>query len=81
MFMDIRSQPIYRATVGIDWADQKHSLFVRFTDGYSYSRTIDSRPEAIQQWLSELRSICAGEKIAIALEQRRGPCSISYAAI
>jgi transposase len=36
-------------------------------------KEIDSRPEAVQQWLLELRSLCAGEKIAIALEQRRGP--------
>jgi len=31
-----------------------------------------SRPEAIQEWLFELRSACAEGKIAIALEQRRG---------
>jgi transposase len=73
MFMDIRAPLLYKATVGIDWADQKHSVSVRFTDGDSYSREIDSRPEAVQQWLLELRSLCAGEKIAIALEQRRGP--------
>ena len=70
--MDIRPPFSYQATVGIDWADQKHDVFVRFTNGNSYRRKIDSRPEAIQEWLLELRSACAEGKIAIALEQRRG---------
>lgn len=69
--MDIQTS--YQATVGIDWADQKHSVFVRFSDGDSYGQTIGSRPEAIQQWLLELKAKCAEGKIAIALEQRRGP--------
>jgi len=70
--MNIPSQSPYRATVGLDWADQKHDVFVRFADGDSYRRKIDSRPEAIQEWLLELRSTCGEGKIAIALEQRRG---------
>jgi hypothetical protein len=72
MFMDIRSPLPYQARVGIDWADQEHEVFVRFASGDSYRRKIDSRPEAIQGWLLELRSACAEGKIAIALEQRRG---------
>jgi transposase len=72
MFMDIRSPFPYQAAVGIDWADQKHDVFVRFANGDSYRRKIDSRPEALQEWLLELRSACAEGKIAIALEQRRG---------
>jgi Transposase len=71
MFMDIQAS--YQATVGIDWADQKHSVFVHFSDGDSYGRKIDSRPKAIQQWLLELRAKCTAGKVAIALEQRRGP--------
>lgn len=70
--MDNRPPLLYQATVGIDWADQKHDVFVRFTNGDSYRRKIGSRPEAIQEWLLELRSACAEGKIAIALEQRRG---------
>lgn len=72
MFMIIPSQFPYQATVGLDWADQKHDVFVRFASGDSYRRTIDSRPEAIQEWLLELRSTCGEGKIALALEQRRG---------
>src|ERR1700716_2452678 len=72
--MDIRPPFSYQATVGIDWADQKHDVFVRFANGNSSRRKIDSRPEAIQEWLLELelRSAFAEGKIAIALEQRRG---------
>ena len=70
--MDHRPPFLYQATVGIDWADQKHDVFVRFRNGNSYRRKIGSRPEAIQEWLLELRSACAEGKIAIALEQRRG---------
>jgi hypothetical protein len=70
--MDNRPPFLYQATVGIDWADQKHDVFVRFTNGDSYRRKIGSRPGAIQEWLLELRSACAEGKIAIALEQRRG---------
>jgi Transposase len=69
---NIPSRFPYRATVGVDWADQKHDVFVRFANGDSYRRKIDSRPQAIQEWLLELRSACAEGKIAIALEQRRG---------
>jgi transposase len=72
MFMNTRSPIPYLATVGMDWADQKHDVFVHFANGDSYRRKIDSRPEAIQEWLLELRSACAEGKIAIALEQRRG---------
>ena len=70
--MNIPSQFPCQATVGLDWADQKHDVFVRFANGDSYRRKIDSRPEAIQEWLLELRSTCGQGKIAIALEQRRG---------
>ena len=70
--MENRPPFSYQATVGIDWADRKHDIFVRFANGSSYRRKIGSRPEAIQAWLLELRSACAEGKIAIALEQRRG---------
>ena len=79
--MTIRPRFPYRTTVGLDWADQKHDVFVRFANGDSYRRKIDSRPEAIQEWLLELRSACAEGKIAIALEQRRGALFFSYAPI
>ena len=73
MFMNIRSPVLYKANVGIDWADQKHDVFVRFAAGDCYRRKIASRPELIRAWLLGLRSACAEGKIAIALEQRRGP--------
>jgi transposase len=71
--INTNSEVHYRATVGIDWADQKHDVFVRFSDGSSYGRKIASQPEAVQQWLLELQTLCPEGKIALALEQRRGP--------
>ena len=70
--MGNRSVFLYQATVGIDWADRKHDVLVRFANGSSHRRKIGARPEAIQAWLLELRSACAQGKIALALEQRRG---------
>jgi transposase len=70
--MNRKAQIPYQATVGIDWADQNHDVCVRFCNGNFDCRTISSRPEAIQEWLFELRSFCDQGKIAIALEQRRG---------
>src|ERR1700737_2308275 len=70
--MENRPPFFYQATVGKEWANRKHYVFLRFANGSSYRRKIDSRPKAIQEWLFELRSACAEGKIAIALEQRRG---------
>ena len=81
MFMDIPSPFPYKATVGIDWADQKHDVFVRFAKGDSYRRKIDSRPEAIQEWLLELRSACAEERSPLLLNNVVGLCFTSYAPI
>jgi hypothetical protein len=72
MFMIILYRFPCKATVGLDWADQQHDVFVRFANGDSYRQKIDSRPEAVQEWLLELRSACAEAKIAIDLEQRCG---------
>jgi hypothetical protein len=81
MFMDIRAPLLYKATVGIDWADQKHSVSVRFTDGDSYSREIDSRPEAVQQWLLECDHFALEKKSPLLLNNAVARCSISYVAI
>ena len=70
MLMNTRSPIPYQAKVGMDWADQKHDVFVHFANGDSYRLKIESRPEAIQEWLLELRSACAQGKIAIALFKR-----------
>ena len=65
--------PAYAVTVGIDWADLKHDVFERHPDGSLHHQQISSSPEAITNWLFALRSVSAQGRVAVALEQRRGP--------
>jgi len=65
--------PAYAVTVGIDWADLKHDVFERHPDGSLHHQQISSSPEAITDWLFALRSVSAEGRVAVAVEQRRGP--------
>jgi transposase len=65
--------PPYAVTVGIDWADLKHDVFERHPDGSLHRQQISSSPEAITNWLFALRSVSAEGRVAVAVEQRRGP--------
>src|SRR5437867_12961730 len=61
------------AFVGLDWADQKH--VVTFQEANSDQRqcfTLDQAPEALQNWIQQLRDRFAGRPVAIAVEQKRG---------
>src|SRR5215510_7620267 len=62
-----------RAWIGIDWADEKHdvSLYDMAT-GKQEAWTIRQSPEALQEWLGQLRSRYEGGYIAVVLEQGRG---------
>ena len=63
----------FAAYIGIDWADQKHdiSLSVSTDDKAEYTR-ISSTPEALTEWMSQLRQRFPQGNIAICLEQSRG---------
>lgn len=70
----VPSQPNYAAYVGIDWGDKKNAWAVQ-AEG---SRKIEEgemlqTPEAIQEWAAEMRRRFPTGRIAIALEQSRGP--------
>jgi len=63
------------AFVGIDWADQKHDIALRAVsrEAKLERRTIESQPEALSDWVLELRERFGSEaKILICLEQSRG---------
>lgn len=64
----------FAATVGIDWADEKHdvSLLARGSATATHF-TIDQKPEALTAWVTELRARFGGRPVAIAVEQRGGP--------
>lgn len=64
----------YAAFIGIDWADQKHDLWLQPTDGSaSEHSTLEQTPAAIQNWISQLRQRFGGQPLAIGIELSRGP--------
>jgi transposase len=64
----------FAATVGWDWADKKHDLWVRSADDSKAQHVIlVQSPEALHEWVAKLRERFAGRPVAIALETSRGP--------
>lgn len=63
----------FAAFVGIDWADQKHDISVSdHGSGKPVHQVINHTPEALSQWLDELRRQYPEGKIAVCLEQSKG---------
>jgi transposase len=64
----------FAALVGIDWADSKHDvcLFDTSSRTKEFSILIHS-PEAIASWANSLSARFPSQKIAVCLEQSRGP--------
>lgn len=62
-----------QAWIGVDWADQQHdvSLFEVAT-GKQERGVIRHSPEALQEWLGQLRQRYSGGWVAVVLEQSRG---------
>lgn len=64
----------FAARIGIDWADQKHDVSLRPADSTGVERRqIKHSPEAISEWVAEIRERFDGRPVAIALESSRGP--------
>jgi transposase len=64
----------YAVRIGLDWADQKHDLCWRETKtGQIHTRVLEQRPERINEWIVELIAKYPGRRIAVCLEQSRGP--------
>jgi transposase len=64
----------YVAYIGIDWADRKHdiALYDCTSDTWQES-TIKTRPQDLLDWVNQLRARYGEGKIAVAMEQKRGP--------
>ena len=61
------------AWVGLDWADQQHVICLyEVATGQSTLSRLEQKPEALQDWLSQLRQRFGGAPVAIVLEQARG---------
>ncbi len=64
----------FTATIGLDWADQKHDLWIRPADGSPPQHVqLEQTPEAVHQWIAKLRQRFADGPVAVAVETSRGP--------
>jgi transposase len=64
----------FAATVGWDWADKKHDLWLCPSGGAKVEPiTLAQKPEALHEWIAKLRERFQGHSVAICLETSRGP--------
>jgi transposase len=64
----------FAALIGIDWADKTHAVCMILPGQHTIEETaLAHRPEDIDIWVQTLRQRFGKKKIAIALEQRKGP--------
>ena len=64
----------FAVTIGLDWADQKHDLWIRPADGSKTEHLqLPQTPEAVHEWVAKLRERFGNSHVAIALETSRGP--------
>jgi transposase len=70
----MNTQTKFAATIGLDWADQKHDLWIRPTKGSKAEHLrLEQTPEALHEWVGHLRERFSKRPIAIAVETSRGP--------
>ncbi len=72
---DNQSLSQYAAAIGIDWADQKHDvslLDLETPDPVAVHSVIEATPKALMSWVRSLQQRFGGNKIAVAVEQKRG---------
>jgi len=63
----------FAAYVGLDWADSSHQVSMRVADSKAVERfQLVQKPEAIQEWICDLRRRFPNGEVAIAVEQKRG---------
>ncbi len=61
------------ACVGIDWADQQHVICLQSTGSEkTESRELEQKPDALHDWVAQLRVRFEGRRVGIAIEQSRG---------
>jgi len=64
----------FKATIGLDWADQKHDLWIQPADSPKHEhRVLEQTPEALHSWVAQMRQRLQNGPIAIAVETSRGP--------
>jgi transposase len=74
MSMTPTSHDTFAAFVGIDWADAKHDGCLQATGSAKReSFQLEHTPEAIDAWVTTLRTRFHGQPVAICLELNKGP--------
>jgi transposase len=64
----------FAALVAMDWSDKKHDIaLLDSATGRRESSTIKHSAQAIHEWATALRARFSGQKVAVILEQSRGP--------
>ena len=64
----------FAAFVGIDWADAKHDVCLQTADSTKRACfQLEHTPEAIDAWVTTLRTRFHGQPVAICLELNKGP--------
>jgi transposase len=64
----------YAALVGIDWSDAKHDVcLLDCASGKREASILTHTPEELDRWADSLRGRYPGQRIAVCLEQSRGP--------
>ncbi len=58
--------------IGIDWADQKHDIYVIDRQGKGLHQELKHSAETIDAWVGEMLKLAGGQPIAIMLELSRG---------
>ena len=60
------------AYIGLDWADERHSVHLQPADGKIEHFELEQKPAVLHEWVAQLQERFGGGKIAVALEQRKG---------
>jgi transposase len=60
------------AYIGLDWADERHSVHLQTAEGTTEHLELEQKPAVLHEWVAQLQQRFAGGQIAVALEQRKG---------
>ena len=61
------------ACVGLDWADQRHVICLQATGrDNTESRQLEQKPDALHDWVAQLRTRFQACRVGVASEQSRG---------
>ena len=62
------------AYIGIDWSDKKNDICIHdIALNTQEFLILENRPEVIHEWVAGLRQRYSGRRVAIGVEQKRGP--------